>query len=44
MAGAMVGACNGLAALPERAVATAQAVNDLGFDQLVDGLLALRNR
>ena len=44
MAGAMVGACNGLASLPVRAVALVRGVNALDFEPLVDGLLGLRNR
>jgi ADP-ribosylglycohydrolase len=43
MAGAMVGACTGLAALPADAVAQVREVNDLHLEPLVDGLLALRN-
>jgi ADP-ribosylglycohydrolase len=44
IAGAMVGACTGLSALPADAVQTVRRVNDLNFEGLVDGLLALRRR
>lgn len=44
MAGAMVGACIGLARLPPRAVARVREVNTLDLESLVDGLLALRDR
>jgi ADP-ribosylglycohydrolase len=44
IAGAMVGACTGLSALPPDAVRTIREVNDLDFESLVDGLLALRLR
>jgi ADP-ribosylglycohydrolase len=44
IAGAMVGACTGLSALPADAVQTVRRVNDLNFESLVDGLLALRRR
>jgi ADP-ribosylglycohydrolase len=42
MAGAMVGACTGLTALPEDAVALVREVNDLAFEHLAEDLLALR--
>lgn len=42
MAVAMLGACTGLSALPEAAVATVREVNGLRLEPLVDGLLALR--
>jgi ADP-ribosylglycohydrolase len=44
LAGAMVGACTGLSALPPDAVLKVREVNDLDFEPLVDGLLALRRR
>lgn len=44
MAGAMVGACTGLSALPAEAVATVREVNHLHLDPLVDALLTLRGR
>ena len=42
MAGAVVGACRGLTALPADAVRVVRDVNDLHLEPLVDGLLALR--
>ena len=42
MAGAMVGACTGVGALPTDAVTQVRAVNDLDLEPLVDDLLALR--
>jgi ADP-ribosylglycohydrolase len=42
LAGAMVGATTGLTALPEGAVRKVREVNDLDFEALIDGLLALR--
>ena len=42
MAGAVAGALQGAAAFPAEAVATLEAVNDLGLDSRVDALLALR--
>ena len=44
IAGAMVGACRGLSALPPGAVQKVRDVNDLDFEQLARGLLALRRR
>ncbi len=44
MAGAVVGACNGLSALPVEAVRTVRETNDLHFEPLVDELLALRSK
>ena len=44
MAGAMVGACTGLATLPDDAVAQVREVNDLAFEHLAEDLLALRER
>ena len=44
MAGAMVGACTGLSALPANAVRKVKEVNELAFESLVDRLLALRSR
>ena len=44
MAGAMVAACTGMAALPAQAVRKVREVNDLDFEPLVDRLLALRRR
>jgi ADP-ribosylglycohydrolase len=43
MAGAVVGACCGLSALPSDAVQLVRAANDLHLEPLVDGLLALRS-
>ena len=43
MAGAVVGACCGLSALPAEAVQLVRAVNDLRLEPIVDGLLALRS-
>jgi ADP-ribosylglycohydrolase len=43
MAGAVVGACCGLSALPSDAVQLVREVNDLHLEPLVDGLLALRS-
>lgn len=42
MAGAIVGACTGLSALPAAAVATVRRVNDLDLKSLAEKLLALR--
>lgn len=42
IAGAMVGACTGLTALPAVAVATVRRVNDLDLEPLAEKLLALR--
>jgi ADP-ribosylglycohydrolase len=42
MAGAVVGACCGLSALPSDAVQLVRTVNDLHLEPVVDGLLALR--
>jgi ADP-ribosylglycohydrolase len=42
IAGAMVGACTGLSALPAAAVATVRRVNDLDLQPLAINLLALR--
>jgi ADP-ribosylglycohydrolase len=42
MAGAMVGACTGLSALPAHAVDQVRRVNDLHLEPLVDDLLRLR--
>jgi ADP-ribosylglycohydrolase len=42
IAGAMVGACTGLAALPAAAVATVSSVNGLDLEPLAKELLALR--
>ena len=44
LAGAMVGACTGFAALPTRAVRKVREVNDLDLEWLVDRLLDLRAR
>jgi ADP-ribosylglycohydrolase len=44
IAGAMVGACTGLSALPADAVSKVREVNNLDFEPLVDSLLALRRR
>lgn len=44
IAGAMVGACAGLSGLPAAAVSKVREVNNLDFEPLVDGLLALRRR
>ena len=44
LAGAMVGACTGLSALPPDAVRTIREVNDIEFESLVEGLLELRRR
>jgi ADP-ribosylglycohydrolase len=44
LAGAMVGATTGLSSLPDSAVRMVREVNDLDFEPLVDGLLALRRR
>ena len=44
MAGAMVGACTGLATLPEDAVEQVRQVNDLQLEHVVEDLLALRER
>lgn len=44
LAGAMVGACTGLAALPPDAVRKVREVNDLDFERLVDSLLELRRQ
>ena len=44
IAGAMVGACTGLAALPVRAVATVRRVNRLDLEPLAAQLLDLRRR
>jgi ADP-ribosylglycohydrolase len=44
MAGAMAGACHGMAALPEDAVSVVRTVNDLRLEPVVDRLLALRAR
>ncbi len=44
IAGAMVGSCTGLAALPGDAVHTVRDVNRLDFEALVEGLLQLRLR
>ncbi|MGN6444459.1 ADP-ribosylglycohydrolase family protein, partial [Amnibacterium sp.] len=42
MTGAMAGALHGAAAFPAEAVATVLEVNDLGLEERVDALLALR--
>ena len=42
MAGAMAGACHGMAALPEEAVSVVRTVNDLRLDPVVDRLLEIR--
>ncbi len=42
MAGAMVGACTGLGALPGDAVEQVRRVNDLQLEHVVEDLLALR--
>ena len=42
MAGAVVGACTGLSALPTEAVRLVRDVNDLHLEPIVDELLALR--
>ncbi|MBB5433241.1 ADP-ribosylglycohydrolase family protein [Nocardiopsis composta] len=42
--GAVLGACHGTAAWPADAVAAVRAANDLPFEELADGLLALRRR
>ena len=44
MAGAVVGACCGLAAFPGDAVDTVREVNDLQLEPMVDELLALRSK
>jgi ADP-ribosylglycohydrolase len=44
LAGAMVGACTGLAALPAGAVRKVREVNSLELESLVERLLALRSR
>lgn len=44
IAGALVGACTGLSALPPEAVRKVREVNDLDLEPLVDGLLALRRK
>jgi ADP-ribosylglycohydrolase len=44
MAGAMVGACTGLSALPPAPVDTVRRVNGLRFETLASALLALRSR
>ena len=44
LAGAMVGACTGLSALPAKAVAKVRDVNGLDFGLVVGRLLALRKR
>jgi ADP-ribosylglycohydrolase len=44
LAGAMVGACTGLAALPDVAVRRVSELNDLALEPLARKLLALRNR
>jgi ADP-ribosylglycohydrolase len=44
MAGAVVGACIGLSALPPDAVLLVRQVNDLHLESLVDGLLSLRTK
>ncbi|HEY2597875.1 MAG TPA: ADP-ribosylglycohydrolase family protein [Candidatus Dormibacteraeota bacterium] len=44
IAGAMVGACNGLATLPAAAVVTIRSVNGLDLQPLAEQLLALRRR
>jgi ADP-ribosylglycohydrolase len=44
MAGAMVGACTGLDALPEDAVDQVRQVNDLQLEHVAEDLLALRER
>jgi len=44
LAGAMVGACTGLRALPPDAVQKVREVNDIEFESRVDGLLKLRRR
>jgi ADP-ribosylglycohydrolase len=43
MAGAVVGACTGLSALPAEAVRTVREVNDLHLERIVDELLVLRS-
>ncbi len=42
MAGAIAGACAGVGSLPYAALKVLRDVNQLGFETLVDGLLALR--
>lgn len=44
MAGAMVGACTGIDALPEKAVRTVRRANDLDLEPLARELLVLRAR
>jgi len=44
IAGALVGACTGLSALPPQAVRKVREVNNLDLEPLVDGLLALRGK
>src|SRR5439155_13887113 len=44
LAGAMVGACTGLHALPKDAVQKIREVNEIEFESWVDGLLKLRRR
>jgi ADP-ribosylglycohydrolase len=44
LAGAMVGACTGLSALPPDAVRKVREINNLDLEPLVDGLLALRKQ
>jgi ADP-ribosylglycohydrolase len=44
LAGAMVGACTGLSALPAAAVRKVREVNHLDFEPLVNDLLALRRQ
>jgi ADP-ribosylglycohydrolase len=43
IAGAIGGACHGVAAFPERARATVSAVNGLRLDEVAAGLLAVRD-
>jgi ADP-ribosylglycohydrolase len=44
IAGAIAGACHGIGAFPEHAVATIRTVNELPLDDLARGLLDLRRR
>ena len=44
LVGAMLGACSGLSALAPYAVRKVREVNDLDFEPLAAGLLALRSR
>jgi ADP-ribosylglycohydrolase len=42
MAGAIAGACHGVEAFPDHARQTVDRVNELGLDELADGLLGVR--